>query len=289
MLRFAELKLNRDCRLLREVIWKEIEDLSKMRAVPDMLSTINSIIKVYTSLLNNGYDYESTIEEFDYALTVSISSLKERPSVTDIDWAQVEPEILEQCLDDNMQLIVSDALLESMGLNPGEYLQPGEKRIKSRIESDKYISNSRDVKARYQRERFYNSKGKYIRTRYVKWDEEKQTHKRVVVNTLGGTKMTKNELTYAISTLWPPPREHTRNRLGLWIDLYISVVKSFQRLWREFDKRFLEEGFIQLVMEVGIDEATKRRREAIKKHLTTKGGKYNESTDVFWRNGLILD
>lgn len=276
------LNFSRDCRLVREIVFTELESLAELRPNVDLYSTVSSILRVYSSLRASGFNYKEVEEEYGY-VRVAEYLAKERPSIESIDWRNVPPEILEKCLDENMELFVSDELLISLGLKPGDYIEGGRRVV------NRETRVPREQKNRYQKERFYSADGKLLRTHYLEWNEQEQVYKRVKLNSVSRVYMTENELEYALELFSPPPSELRRNRLGMWPSFCAGILVKIAKGLSEMRKYYTGSLFVDLIVREGLAEANRIVREATREYIVSKGGEFNEDTSVFWRDGLLYN
>lgn len=263
-------------RVVREVVYKELERLTQYRANPDVAVTadaIYSMYKVYRSL-----DY--SIPEMLSAYQTLDRRGQERLRVESIPWELVPKDILERCLDSNMELRVTSELMGFLGFSCGDtifdrYEYPSRLMLGK---ADELIASPT-----YRKET-----GKLAGKDYLFYDEDSGVYRRALTRQLSyyRPKKTVQELEFTIEMF---NSSNEFNSLGLRPRLLAATIWSIQKLLLEYRKNYFSSSYLDRLTEKSVEELRKERLENEREYAISLRGKYDEDTSVLWRYGQLSD
>lgn len=270
------LKPDKGSRIVREVVYKELERITKYRSYPDVALTAGSIYSIYLTYRELNYSVPELLSTYQ---TLDKRS-EERIRIESIPWEIVPRDIVERCLDSNMELQVTSELMEYLGFSCGEtifdkYRYPS--RVIDKSSSELIVSPTYD-----------SDTGKLLRREYLFYDEESDIYRRALVRKLSSyaTSKTVKELEYVVEMFNP---ENERNSLGLRPKLLASTILSILRCLKEYREQYFSSSYIERLAKKSVSELRKERLEDEREYAISLKGKYDEDTSVLWRYGQLSD
>lgn len=263
-------------RIVREVVYKELERLAQYRTNPDVAVTadaIHSMYKVYRSL-----DY--SIPEMLSAYQTLDRRGQERLRVESIPWELVPKDILERCLDSNMELRITSELMGFLGFSCGDtifdrYEYPSRLMLGK---ADELIASPT-----YRKET-----GELAGKDYLFYDEDSGVYRRALTRKLSyyRPKKTVQELEFTIEMF---NSSNEFNSLGLRPRLLAATIWSIQKLLLEYRKNYFSSSYLDRLTEKSVEELRKERLEDEREYAISLRGKYDEDTSVLWGYGQLSD
>ena len=270
------LKPDRTSRVVREVVYRDLERLSMYRKRPDILDTASAVYEIYGVYRSLGFSVPELLSTYQ-----SVDKrLDDRPRVESIPWETVPQDLLERCLDSNMELVLTDELLEFLGFSKSESIFDRVPHYSRVVDPSK----KRDLVVSPR----YNKQGRVISRDYLVYDESIGEFRKALVRRIEHykTQKTVEEVEYVVDMMSPSVE---RNSLGLTPRLTAKTVWSIVQCIREYRKEYFGSSYIERLAVRSANELRKERLENEREYAVSLRGKYCEDTSVLWRYGQLSD
>lgn len=268
------IRPEKQSRIVREVVYKELERLTQYRHSPDVAITAGAIHTMYGVYRSLNY----SIPELLSVYQLMDKRSKERIRVESVPWELVPPDMVERCLDSNMELQVTTELMEFLGFECGDTI------------FDRYVYPSRLMSKSDERlivSPLYNKEtGKIEKRDYLFYDEEADVYRRAVTTKSYYCNKTVQELEFVVE-MFNPNEEF--NSLGLRPKLLAGVVHSIGRLILEYREQYFGSSYLDKLAEKSVEELRKERLADEREYAISLKGRYDEDTSVLWRYGQLAD
>ena len=271
------LKPEKQSRIVREVVYAELERLAKSRASPDVALTANSVYTIYTNYQRLDYSVPELLSVYQ----VMDRRNQDRIRVESVPWELVPKDILERCLDSNMELTITAELMNFLGFECGDTI----------FDKHSYPSRlvPRDDERIIESPVYSKETGKLKRMDYLFYDEENDVYRRAITK----KKLSDNycnktiqELEFVVEMFNP---ENEFNSLGLRPKLLAKVILSIYRAVLEYRKEYFGSSYIDRLAEKSVEELRKERLKDEREYAVSLRGRYDEDTSVLWRYGQLAD
>lgn len=298
-----KLKLTFRSRLLREVVWAEVEKVAEEMNAPDCARVASALRWITRYYREFKYDIPKLLSMYYYLDPFRnpktgelLSNLEQdralipKLTVGDIPWETIPPDILEACLDDNLELQVTDTLLEYMGFLPKVHSpQPHgvHESAYAKYTYKKEFANREDEGL--VRVVYYVDRNKKKVFKYYKWDEERQEHVKVRIsnlNVIPHREYSYLEVDWAINNM--SSDEFCLEKYGVSREELRRTLNSVADIAMKSSSEFFSEKYNQLQLEnPDLDYLRKLRRDYIKEQAISMRGKDTSDTSEIWR--LVKD
>ena len=266
-------------RLVREVAFEEMKRLTSYRVKPDVLGTCIAVRVIAYTYKRLGYNLPELLCSFqDIHLTEQKreeSSGKLTPDL--IPWEIVPQDILERCLDSNMELTVTDELREFLNFKPSSSIFD-KTEFPSRWVSSKSSSNLIASPV-------YDKSGRRRCTEYYIFDESIGEFRRAIIKNRGSFK-TSEELEYVVDRFGPGSPEYDEVT-GIRSSLLLKTIHSLEDCIAEYRKRYFRHQFIDEFKYKTIEQLHREREAAEREYAVSRAGHFTEDTSTLWR--LVKD
>lgn len=282
-------------RLVREVVWVEMEHLAQLRRRPDIVATMESIHEIQAVYRQLGYSIPellSTYQNLDPNVTSKSKRAKNKLQLTPemIPWETIPEELILKCLDDNMELQVIDELLQFLdsrrlgtrtdGLTPnGSATQSASSSVFSRV---KYVKRYIDLNSATEviRSPVYNKSNQRVGTEYYFLDKESGTFRRAVTKKPGGQRREKvyQEVDFVVENF-----SSIESQLGMSSDLLKQTIWSLLTFALRYRKEYFSTSYLERLVSKSPEELRAERQEQEKEYALSRAGKYTEDTSRLWR------
>lgn len=262
-------------RLVREVVYEEMNSLTSHRLHPDILSTCVAIRVI-----------EYTYRRLDYSLPELLSSFQEidlvqkkrasnamRITVDMVPWETVPSEIIERCLDENMELAITDELLEFLKIKPSESIfdkvEFPSRWIGDRANEDLIVSP------------VYDKRGRRLYNEYYLEDKETGEFRRAIVSS-GSSIKTVQEVEYVVDNFGPDSPAYCEST-GIDRDLMLRTIHSLEDCISKYRVTYFRHQFIEKFKYKTVAELHQERLAAEKEYAVSRNGYFKEDTSSIWR------
>lgn len=279
-------------RLVREVVWVEMEHLAQLRRQPDIVATMESIHKTYRVFQKLDYNVPellSTFQQLDPYRAKSKKQSKLQLTPEMVPWETIPEELILKCLDDNMELQIVPELLQYLGISSGES-QPAQlvgdsDSIFGRVKyTSRYVSPERhDI----VRSPVYDKSGKRVATEYYFYDEELGDFRKAVVSKPGDKLIRRvhQEIDFVVE-MFSPDNEWP---LGMSQRLLAQTIWSLFTCVIEYRREYYKQSYLERLIKHSPEELKKERMKNEKEYAISRKGAYTEDTSVLWRYGQLSD
>lgn len=258
-------------RVVREVVYEEMKTLSSYRVRPDVRATCRSVREieyVYRRLEYSLPELLSTFEEVNVpSRSTEIQLVPEM-----VPWELVPTQLIERCLDENMELQITDELLEFLGRRGSS------SSIFSRV---RFPSRFRESSKGLIEAPVYRRDGKRLYNQYYFVDQETGTVRKALIRT-GLSSKTPEEIEYVVDSFGPDAPERDV-ATGLSKKLLLATVDSVGRYLDKKREMYLSRDFIEQFSSKTIEQIHRERDAEEREYAVSKGGKYLEDTTNLWR------
>ena len=262
-------------RLVREVAYEEMKQLTLNRVNPDVLSTciaIRHIEYVYRRLDYNLPELLCSFQEIDVA-EKKRASKSEKITVDMVPWETIPAELIEKCLDGNMELQVTDELLEFMKFKPG-------KTVFDKVDFPSRWAGDRDRREMISSP-VYDKRGRRLYNEYYIIDEKTGEFRRAIVQKSSSVRTSK-EVEYVLDHFGPDAPEYD-SATGIKRDLLLKTIHSLEDCIIEYRKKYFRHQFIEEFKYKTVRQLHEEREAAEREYAVSRAGYFTEDTTSIWR------
>lgn len=280
------LKPNKQSRIVREVVWVEMEHLANYRKVPDIVATMWNICTMAKHFKELEYNIPELLSAYQ-CLDPNRRSMDLCFGITPemIPWELVPEYLVLRCLDDDMNLIVTDELLVHLGLKHSSSTSSKKRKddkprsIFDTVEYTKrYVSKDKAIKSPV-----FDSEGRVVKNNYYFYDEKIGDFRKAVVGYVY-TNRDYHELDFVVEMFQGAYDKNWRNPIGLTGSFMNRTIRSLARYALIYRKEYYKQSYLERLIENSPEELRKERMKDEKEFAISRNQTYCENTAVLWKH-----